>query len=231
VSPSSSPPDVPGATAPGGTIPARQRRSRDTEARLLSAAEEVFVRAGVPGATVAEICRTAGVAVGTFYGRFRDKNGLLAAYFGDYYRRAAEALEADFSTERWRGRPVAEIVDAWVRSRADVYRRRRALIRAILTYTRAHPDPSFRAAVSDFSALTVDRFTSLLEGSADGVRHSNARRAAVVVVSVVEALLKELALYGEVRSRALAIADDELVPELTRLARGYLEIPPLGEPR
>lgn len=227
--PRSSPPDAPRDTAPGGTIPARQQRSRDTEARLLLAAEEVFARSGVPGATVAEICRTAGVAVGTFYGRFRDKNALLAAFFTDHFRRAAEALEADFSIERWRGRPVGEILGAWVRSRVERFRERRAVARAILTYTRTHPDPAFRAAVADYSALVVDRFAALLEGSADGVRHASPRRAAVIVVSTVEALLKEIALYGEVRSPALAIADEELVPELTRLTRGYLESPGLED--
>jgi len=208
-----------------GTIPARQQRSRDTEARILAAAERVFARSGVTRATVAEICRAAGVAVGTFYGHFRDKDGLLAAYFADHYARSTEALEASFTTAAWRGRPAAEIVDAWVRSRVERYLDRRDVIRAILTYTRAHSAASFRTAVAEYSAHVVERFTALLDGSADGIAHPSPRRAAVVVVSMIEALLKELTLYGEVRSRALAIADDELVPELTRMARGYLGIP------
>ncbi len=215
-------------TPSSGIIPARQGRSRDTENRLLSAARDVIVRSGVPNATVAEICRVAGVAVGTFYGRFRDKDALLAAFFADYYRRAAVDLDAAFPLDAWRGRPVAEIVAAWVEHRVEGFRERRALTRAILTYTRTHGDPAFRAAAAEFSALVIDRFASLLTGSSDGIGHPAPRRAAVIVVSAVEALLKEMALYGEVRSRALAIADDELIPELTRLARGYLELPTAG---
>lgn len=190
---------------------------------MLSAARDVIGRSGVPNATVAEICRGAGVAVGTFYGRFRDKDALLAAFFADYYRQAAEDLEAAFSLDAWRGRPVGEFVAAWIRHRVGRSRKRRPLTRAILTYTRTHPNPAFRTAAAGFATFVIDRFTALLEACADGVTHPDPRRAAVIVVSTVEALLKEIALYGAIRSPALSIADDELVPELTRLARGYLE--------
>lgn len=208
-----------------GTIPAQQERSRDTESRILSAVRDVVVRSGVPNATVAEICRVAGVAVGTFYGRFRDKDAVLAAFFADYYRRATVDLDGAFPVDTWRDRPVADLVSAWIRHRVDRFRDRRRLTRAMLTYTRTHPDPAFRAAAAGFATFVIDRFTSLLEVSSDGIRHPDPRRAAVIVVSTVEALLKEIALYGEVRSPVLSIADDELVPELTRLARGYLELP------
>ena len=214
-----------------GLIPARQRRSRETEARILAAAERVFVRSGVSGATVAEICRVAGVAVGTFYGRFRDKDALLAAYFADYYRRAGEDLEADLSLERWRGRPAAEIVAAWVKRRVDRFRARGSLTRAILTYVRTHPDPALRAPAARHSTLVVDRFAALLDGSAEGVGHPDPRRAAVMAVSALEALLKELTLYAGKRSRALTIADEELVPELTRMLLGYLGVPSAGRSR
>ncbi len=226
--PSNRPKRPKGPKRPSGTIPARQRRSRDTERRLLAATREVIARSGVADATVAEICREAGVAVGTFYGRFRDKDALLAAFFTGYYRQPEDDLNAAFPLDRWRGRPVAEIVAAWIEHRVASFRERRAQIRAVLTYTRSHPDPAFRAAAAAFSALIIERFTALLEGSRGGIGHPNPRRAAVFVVSTIEALLKELTLYGEIRSPALTIAEDELVPELTRLARGYLELPAAG---
>jgi len=224
---SSTPPARP--DRPSGTIPARQERSRETERRLLDAFRTVIARSGVSDATVAEICHEAGVAVGTFYGRFRDKEALLAAFFAGYYRQPAAELEATFPVETWRGRPVAEIVAAWIEHRVASFRERRAQIRAVLTYTRSRPDPAFRAAAAEFSALIIDRFTALLEGAGGGIGHPEPRRAAVFMVSTVEALLKELTLYGAIRSPALAIAEDELMPELIRLARGYLELPAPGE--
>ena len=213
---------------PKGTIPARQERSRETERRLLDAFREVIAGSGVADATVAEICREAGVGVGTFYGRFRDKEALLAAFFAGYYRQPTAQLDAAFPLDVWRGRPVAEIVAAWIEHRVESFRERGPLIRAVLTYTRSRPDPAFRTAAAEFSSLIIDRFTALLEGAAGGIGHPEPRRAAVFLVSTVEALLEELTLYGTIRSPSLAIAEDELVPELTRLARGYLELPTAG---
>jgi hypothetical protein len=44
----------------------------------------------------------------------------------------------------------------------------------------------------------------------------------VFVLSLVEALLKELCLYGERRSSALDLEDRDLAAELTRTVHGYL---------
>lgn len=205
-----------------GTIPARQRRSRETEAQLLRAAEREFRRAGIQGATVAAICAAAGVGVGTFYGRFDDKEALVAAFFVAHYGRAVARLEREFPIAGWTGRSVTELVDAWIGRRVTRFRRDRPLTRAVLGYARANPSPAFRAAAAEYSAAVVDRFAALLACARGGARHPAPRRAAVIAVSTVESLLKELALYGDVRSPALAIGDDELVPELTRLVSGYL---------
>ncbi|MDD2773537.1 MAG: TetR/AcrR family transcriptional regulator [Elusimicrobiales bacterium] len=48
--------------------------ARDTRGRLLRAAEEVFGKAGFANAAVADICRRAGVAVGSFYLHFESKD-------------------------------------------------------------------------------------------------------------------------------------------------------------
>ena len=221
----------PRSARPSGTIPAQQQRSRETERRLLAAFRDVIVRSGVADATVAEICREAGVAVGTFYGRFRDKDALLTAFFAGYYRQPTAELEAAFPLEAWRGRPVAEIVAAWIDHRVESFRERRAQIRAVLTYTRSHPDPAFRAAAAEFSALVIDRFTSLLEGVRR--RHRTSRATAGGGLRGLDRRGPAQGAHPlwQIRSPALAIAEDELVPELTRLARGYLELPAPGELR
>jgi AcrR family transcriptional regulator len=53
-----------------------QRRPEEKRARLLTAARTAFAKSGY-GASVHEICQTAGVGIGTFYHQFPDKSDLM----------------------------------------------------------------------------------------------------------------------------------------------------------
>jgi AcrR family transcriptional regulator len=56
---------------------AAARSRRETRRRLIVAGTELFARRGLYGATSAEIARHAGVAAGTFYLHFKDKQELF----------------------------------------------------------------------------------------------------------------------------------------------------------
>jgi AcrR family transcriptional regulator len=56
---------------------ARERSRMDTRRRLLEAGARVFAEKGIARARAADICRAAGVAVGTLYLHFDDKEALL----------------------------------------------------------------------------------------------------------------------------------------------------------
>jgi len=59
----------------------------------MNAAEEVFAESGLDGATMAQIAERAGVAVGTLYNRFADRDALLEALRSE--RRAEVLAELD----------------------------------------------------------------------------------------------------------------------------------------
>jgi AcrR family transcriptional regulator len=54
-----------------------QQRGEETRARILEAAQEAFARYGYDGASVADICRRAGVTKGGFYHHFPSKQDLF----------------------------------------------------------------------------------------------------------------------------------------------------------
>lgn len=56
---------------------AAARSRRETRRRLVEAGTELFARDGLHGATSAQIARRAGVAAGTFYLHFKDKQDLF----------------------------------------------------------------------------------------------------------------------------------------------------------
>ena len=59
--------------------PPRQTRSLKTAERMLAAAEAILKEGGLSGLSIAEVVRRAESSVGAFYGRFKDKDGLLRA--------------------------------------------------------------------------------------------------------------------------------------------------------
>jgi AcrR family transcriptional regulator len=60
--------------------PTRQQlRTRETEARLLNAAEKIFIRDGFEGAQLDEIAVTAGRSKGSVYTHFKNKEDLFVA--------------------------------------------------------------------------------------------------------------------------------------------------------
>lgn len=63
-------------------LPSRQQlRTRETQARLLDAAEEIFVRDGYEAAQLDEIAATAGRSKGAVYTHFKSKEDLFLALF------------------------------------------------------------------------------------------------------------------------------------------------------
>lgn len=63
-----------------------QARSRQTREQIVNAGRELFARKGYQRAGVKEIARAAGVAVGSFYAYFPDKQALFLEITEGYYR-------------------------------------------------------------------------------------------------------------------------------------------------
>jgi AcrR family transcriptional regulator len=104
-------PDV--SVAP--VVPLRERFRREVASAIAAAAEEVFAEEGVHAAHVGNIAKRAGVAVGTLYNYFEDRDALLAALLLE----RGEELAAAFRTavESAQGQPLraqlAAFVDAY----------------------------------------------------------------------------------------------------------------------
>ena len=74
-------------------------RTLDKRERILRAAVKVFARKGFYAARVSEIAKAAGVADGTIYLYFENKDDVLVSLFDDRITRLIAALEAEIATE------------------------------------------------------------------------------------------------------------------------------------
>lgn len=72
----------------------RQARVQLKEAGIVRAARDIFLESGFSGATMAQIARRAGVADGTLYTYFQNKEALAEAVISDFYARLTLSAQA-----------------------------------------------------------------------------------------------------------------------------------------
>jgi AcrR family transcriptional regulator len=73
----------------------RQARAERTRAALLTAAREVFEEHGFLDAKISEICDRAGVAYGSFYTHFADKDAVFAELIDEMLNRLLAVMRAE----------------------------------------------------------------------------------------------------------------------------------------
>jgi AcrR family transcriptional regulator len=193
----------------------RQQQKIETREKLIAAGAIVFARRGLEGTRIADIGREAGVAVGTLYTHFRDKEALFEAVM-----RAGKAMVIA-GLELAREAPSREARDhaamAGVVAFASAYG---ALFRLLLSRG-ASGDPLQREVVDAITALRVEE---LIEGQANGWARSDLEAEACARCEV-GAVFHLLDWWLEDRSR---LSEEELISQLSLVRRFGVEglIPP-----
>ena len=197
--------------------PPRQARSQASLDRLLAAVERVIAERGVARLTVQEVARRAGLATGTLYTRFENKDALLRTFTVAFFGRARRTADSLLDDTRWRAMAPAPLVAAIVRVLVKSYRAKRPLLRALYLYVRTHPDTEFQAEAAAFNGDFVRRLTGLLLQHRAAITHPSPERAVLIGLLIVDAAAKETILFGDGRPPDLSVADDELAATLTGL--------------
>jgi AcrR family transcriptional regulator len=125
-----------------------QRRPEEKRARLLAAARSVFAEKGY-SASVHQICRAAGVGIGTFYHQFPDKAELMRHLMDQEHQYRVAAFDALPDTED----PAAEV--ARILAGSDP-----TLMRAMIEAFGA--DADLRSFAQDLRKETQERLTAAL---------------------------------------------------------------------
>jgi AcrR family transcriptional regulator len=137
----------------------RKDQKDATRERLVSAGAAVFAADGVQGARIADIAREAGVAMGTLYTHFADKEALFLEVMQAGKQTVLEGLELareSSNTREGRDRAAMEGVVAFAQVYGPLFR---------LMLSRGAGDPIQRDVVD---AITAMRVAELIEGQAEG---------------------------------------------------------------
>lgn len=204
--------------------PPQQVRSQQTLDRLLDAAESLVAAKGFEDTSVAEIAQRAHSSVGAFYARFRDKDALLFALYDRYLEQAMATTDDALDPVRWEGAGVERILASVLRFLVAVFREQAGLVRAFVR--RNQIDPEFRAREERLSHYVSRKLCALLLARKDEITHPDPERAAAFGLTMAFSTIESTVLFGETRSGALALSDEELAAELTRAYLAYLGVPP-----
>ena len=172
--------------SPGVLRAPQQARSRRTREQILEAAVACFEQAGFDETTTAQIARRARIAVGSFYGYFRDKRAILLELLHATIDEIADVVVKELDPDGWRGRDPAECVRRLIALIVHSQTIRPGVQRII--WERYFKDADFRAAAQKVEARVRAALETLLAAlrAEGGVRVRDDVTSAFLVHAAVQ---------------------------------------------
>jgi AcrR family transcriptional regulator len=203
--------------------PPQQARSIESTTRMLDAAEELIAEGGPDALTVDAVISRAATSTGSFYARFGDRLGLLAAVQDRFLHRLGEAANAqadDLARIDDLGEAIALLVEGFLAT----FRTNRNAFNAIMVQTRGLPEFRARGAVA--TRLAAAQLRSLLADRSDQVTHPDLDVAADVAFRTLFALATHIVMMDEAEPTGRTLTEQQWADETTAMLVAYLSAPP-----
>ncbi|HWS73526.1 MAG TPA: TetR/AcrR family transcriptional regulator [Quisquiliibacterium sp.] len=197
-----------------------QPRAQATLDALLSAGHRLLQSRALDEISIAEIAAESGVSVGSFYGRFSDKESYFAVLQERVTRGWLEEGRVILDRACDEAPAAADLVHAICAAYIGIFRRERGFVRAALKHASSHPGSwtPFRSSGQAFVAEALARLEPLLGHLPQPQRAPRIRFAMQLMFAAgVNAVLND---PGPIR-----LDDPGLEAELARALCAYLEIP------
>jgi AcrR family transcriptional regulator len=200
----------------------RQERSRATADRLISATIQILAEHGLEGAVIPKIADKAGVAHGSVYRRFPDKNALLRAAFLQVLRRLNEGsptlLKAAFL------RPsLEETVGCFIGLLFLQYRTHPKLRQAFAQFVAEDDDEHFSSEARRLLGANLDDTASVFLTFESEIDHEDPRLALRFAIMNATTSIRTIVFEpGSLWHGLFPGAENALVNELVRTFISYL---------
>ncbi|GEM_PF-3369874 len=199
-----------------GVRPTHQDRSARTLEALLAAARDSLVRHGWELATIAVVAERAGVAVGSVYRRFADKEALFGAVYEEYYAASYQrrALLLD-SARNIRGLHEAArfvLSDLVLRTREHT-----ALLRPYWIASRPR-NPALRKRIDAANSAGFEQIADFLTARSG----AQARAAVRFALQCAAHAIRGRFLYGVAQPLNVPLSDDDFTEEITKMVVAYV---------
>jgi len=147
------------AVSDEGYRPATQMRSIETERRVLEAAEVLFAEHGYSGAKIADILERSECSTGSFYHRFRDKEGLFRKVMENYFNYVHDFIDT-LQLDRETCKTLPGLFRAVVFAAFENIKKNRGFYRAARELM--HTDPDIWKSVNELNFRLATRLDEVL---------------------------------------------------------------------
>jgi len=208
---------------------ARQDRSRETEDAIIAAATALMAERPFDQISVAEIAQRAGVSVGGFYARFKNKGALLHLLDEHFLVDTRAAFDEALGPNRMAGAGAAEVVAAYVGVMITKFRQHRREILQVMRGARAaaagQGGQGFGERARRFNDHVHGRLRTLLLERRSEIRHPDPELAINLGLFFASASAREAVLSESLRVYPVQIDDDRLAREITRAWLAFFGVP------
>ena len=123
-----------------GILPTQQRRSQETTVALLEAAAVMLRTRSLDELSIEDLCKSVGVTIGAFYGRFESKDAFFSALMSLAESRAVAAVRAAVTDADDLGTGLQAACQRVVEVAVDVVRQNVGVVRAASQYESVYPE-------------------------------------------------------------------------------------------
>lgn len=178
-----------GVTAP------KQQRSEQSLQRVLAGLEALLQAKPFADIFIPEIAAKAGCSAATIYGRFKNKDSILAALHESLRERLLSRVDEELSLARWTGRKPEELASHYCSSTVGFYRRNRNLLAAVLLI---HDREVYERAASMVQHIARS-FAVAFRSTVPPEQHDGLESRVDLGVRAIFALLQQRLLFDPVR--------------------------------
>lgn len=201
-----------------GLKPPLQVRSEATLDRIASATQELLDEKDWKDISVEEIARRAQSSVGSFYGRFTDKEALLDYLEQDHL----SEIGFDISSSTNVNEDLESILRQLIGSLVLYHRRNRGLVRTL-----AMRDRSVKVGLQRLSnshlLTNLQSTLPILERKRYEVQHPQPKRALLLALSFALSAIRDGVLFP-VSTGIASISDEEMADEISVAVLSYLGV-------
>jgi AcrR family transcriptional regulator len=200
----------------------QQSRSRETQARIVRAAESLFAERGYDGTTVQDITMRARCSVGSFYARFKDKESLFLHIHDQHCAELLQRMEFLCDLFEAENSRLDIVVHQIVRALFVFAGKRRTLTRVFMQ--RSADDPAFQARYATVWKQVQDLLQAALLRRRGEIKVPNPERAVAFTLQCLHGLWANDVLHYPTHDITGQISGEALAAEATEACLAWLGV-------